>query len=71
MMMSLRHFKVKFWRFSICLSAYAVSDFRVLDLSVTDIADAGLSFLAAFSHIQSLNLFSTKVRSINVSTDQF
>jgi hypothetical protein len=39
----------------------ALQDFRVLDLSVTDIADAGLSFLAAFSHIQSLNLFSTKI----------
>lgn len=39
----------------------ALQDFRVLDLSVTDIADAGLSFLSAFSHIQSLNLFSTKV----------
>lgn len=38
-----------------------LQDFRVLDLSVTDIADAGLSFLAAFSHIQSLNLFSTKI----------
>lgn len=39
----------------------ALQDFRVLDLSVTDIADSGLSFLAAFSHIQSLNLFSTKI----------
>eukprot|EP00656_Telonema_subtile_P012279 TRINITY_DN1617_c0_g1_i5.p1 TRINITY_DN1617_c0_g1~~TRINITY_DN1617_c0_g1_i5.p1 ORF type:complete len:726 (+),score=122.29 TRINITY_DN1617_c0_g1_i5:312-2489(+) len=34
---------------------------RVLDLSVTDVADQGLSFLSAFSHITSLNLFSTKV----------
>lgn len=41
-----------------------LQDFRVLDLSVTDIADAGLSFLAAFSHIQSLNLFSTKVAEV-------
>jgi len=34
---------------------------RVLDLSVTDIADTGLSFLSLFPLITSLNLFSTKV----------
>lgn len=38
-----------------------LQEMRVLDLSVTDIADTGLSFLAAFSQITSLNLFSTKV----------
>lgn len=38
-----------------------LQEMRVLDLSVTDIADSGLSFLKAFSQITSLNLFSTKV----------
>eukprot|EP00658_Telonema_sp_P-2_P014988 TRINITY_DN1572_c0_g1_i4.p1 TRINITY_DN1572_c0_g1~~TRINITY_DN1572_c0_g1_i4.p1 ORF type:complete len:800 (+),score=140.40 TRINITY_DN1572_c0_g1_i4:190-2589(+) len=38
-----------------------LQEMRVLDLSVTDIADVGLSFLSAFSNITSLNLFSTKV----------
>lgn len=38
-----------------------LQEMRVLDLSVTDVADHGLSFLSAFTHITSLNLFSTKV----------
>lgn len=38
-----------------------LQEMRTLDLSVTDIADAGLTFLSAFSKITSLNLFSTKV----------
>lgn len=41
--------------------ADTLSEMRTLDLSVTDIADAGLTFLSAFSNITCLNLFSTKV----------
>lgn len=42
-------------------SDVTLQEMRTLDLSVTDIADTGLSFLSAFSKITSLNLFSTKV----------
>lgn len=41
--------------------AGSFQEMRTLDLSVTDIADAGLGFLSAFSKITCLNLFSTKV----------